>query len=49
MVDVPKVQTVEVTDEDAGQRVDNWLLKRLKGVRYAEPDGWVSTGPLIKP
>ena len=24
-------------------------VKRLQGVRYAEPDGWVSTGPLIKP
>lgn len=32
MADVPKVQTVTVTDEDAGQRIDNWLLKRLKGV-----------------
>lgn len=32
MTDVPRVQTVAVTDEDAGQRIDNWLLKRLKGV-----------------
>ena len=24
-------------------------VKRLQGVRYAEPDGWASTGPLIKP
>jgi hypothetical protein len=24
-------------------------VKRLHGVRYAEPDGWASTGPLIKP
>lgn len=24
-------------------------VKRLQGVRYAEPDAWASTGPLIKP
>ena len=24
-------------------------VKGLQGVRYAEPDQWVSTGPLIKP
>ena len=24
-------------------------VKRLRGVRYAEPDGWSSTGPLPKP
>lgn len=24
-------------------------VSRLNGVRYVEPDGWASTGPLIKP
>lgn len=24
-------------------------VKRLHGVRYVEPDGWASTGPVIKP
>lgn len=32
MSDAPRVQIVSVTDEDEGQRIDNWLLKRLKGV-----------------
>src|SRR5688572_27110367 len=32
MTEAPRVQTVAVTEEDAGQRIDNWLLKRLKGV-----------------
>lgn len=32
MSDAPRVQIVTVTDEDEGQRIDNWLLKRLKGV-----------------
>lgn len=32
MAEAPRVQTVTVTEEDAGQRIDNWLLKRLKGV-----------------
>jgi 23S rRNA pseudouridine955/2504/2580 synthase len=32
MSDVPRVQIVTVSDEDEGQRIDNWLLKRLKGV-----------------
>ncbi|MGI9319309.1 MAG: RluA family pseudouridine synthase [bacterium] len=30
--DPPKVKIVEAVDADAGQRIDNFLLKRLKGV-----------------
>lgn len=30
--DFPKVRIVEAMDQDAGQRIDNFLLKRLKGV-----------------
>jgi 23S rRNA pseudouridine955/2504/2580 synthase len=29
---VPEVRYVEVTDDDAGQRIDNYLVARLKGV-----------------
>lgn len=32
MSDAPRVQIVTVSEEDEGQRIDNWLLKRLKGV-----------------
>lgn len=32
MPEVPRAQSVTITEEDAGQRIDNWLLKRLKGV-----------------
>ncbi|HEX7403406.1 MAG TPA: S4 domain-containing protein, partial [Usitatibacter sp.] len=28
----PAVRWIEVTEDDAGQRIDNYLLARLKGV-----------------